>query len=208
MARSMGFKARRIRRSADDARELILEAAEAQLTRQGPDSLRLVQLADQLGISHPTILHHFGSREGLVCAVVERTAQRLESQIFASLRGELDEGNAVAMLERVFRALADQGHARLLVWLYLTGEPAGDPIGYGARMRHIADTVHAMRKAGGSSADPEDTLFTVLLAGLALFGNAIAGAPLRRSAGLDNTGDANARFLAWFARLLREHLEK
>lgn len=203
----MGFKAR-VRRSAEEARELILDAAEAQLIRHGPDSLRLVQLADELGISHPAILHHFGSREGLVRAVLQRTAQRLEAQIFTTLRGELDEGNAVSLLAEIFRALADEGHARLLVWLYLTGEPAGDPVGYGARMRHIADLVHALRKSHGSKADPEDTLFTVLLAGLALFGNAVAGGPLRRSAGLESDPDANARFLAFLARVLREHLDR
>ena len=204
---AMGFKGR-VRRSADEARELILDAAEAQLTRHGPDALRLVQLAEELGISHPAILHHFGSREGLVRAVVLRTAERLESQVFASLRGNLDdEQNAVALLERVFRALTDEGHARLLVWLYLSGHTA-DPVGYGQKMRHIADAMHALRRVHKPDADPEDTLFTVLLAGIALFGNAIAGAPLRASAGLGDDPGANGRFLAWMTRLLRAHLER
>lgn len=203
----MGFKGR-VRRSADEARELILDAAEAQLTRHGPDALRLVQLAEELGISHPAILHHFGSREGLVRAVVLRTAERLESQVFASLRGNLDdEENAVALLERIFRALSDEGHARLLVWLYLSGHTA-DPVGYGQKMRHIADAIHALRRLHKPDAGSEDTLFTVLLAGIALFGNAIAGAPLRASAGLRDDPGANGRFLAWMTRLLRGHLER
>jgi hypothetical protein len=68
--------------------------------------------------------------------------------------------------------------------------------------------VHRLRRARGVTADPEDTLFTVLLAGLALFGNAIAGEPLRASAGLADDPSANPRFLAWLARLLRDHLER
>ena len=60
-----------MRRSATQARELILEAAESQLSRFGPDSLRLKQLAADVGMSHPAILHHFGSRDGLVRAVVD-----------------------------------------------------------------------------------------------------------------------------------------
>jgi AcrR family transcriptional regulator len=195
----------RIRRTAVEARELILDAAEIQLTAHGPDSLRLVQLAADVGMSHPAILHHFGSREGLVRAVVERTARRLEAQIFDALRGPLDENNAVNLLARLFSVLADQGHARLLVWLYLSGHT--DPIGYGARMREIARTVHGLRRGRGIDAPEEDTLFTVLLAGIALFGDAIAGAPLRRSAGLGTDPEANARFLAWLARLLRDHLD-
>ena len=195
----------RIRRTAEEARELILDAAEAQLTRHGPDSLRLVQLAAEVGMSHPAILHHFGSREGLVAAVVKRTASRLEAQVLQSLHGNLAEADAVSLIRRLFSVLADEGHARLLVWLYLSGQP--DPIGYGARMREIARTVHQIRRARGSDADEEDTLFTVLLAGLALFGDAIAGAPLRQSAGLGDDPEANARFLAWLARLLRAHLD-
>jgi AcrR family transcriptional regulator len=203
----MGFKGR-VRRSADEARELILDAAEAQLIKHGPDSLRLVQLAEELGVSHPAILHHFGSREGLVRAVVQRTAERLESQVFASLRGDLDdEKNAVALLEQLFRALADEGHARLLLWLYLSGHTT-DPVGYGKKVRHIADAIHALRRLHKPDAGSEDTLFTVLLAGIALFGNAIAGGPLRASAGLGDDPDANARFLTWLARLLRGHLER
>lgn len=209
MAGSMAAKPRkppRIRRSAEDARELILDAAEAQLIAHGPESLRLVPLAKALGISHPAILHHFGSRGGLVRAVVQRTAHRIETQIFESLHGKLAEEDAVSLLARLFRVLADEGHARMLIWLYLDGQ--ADPIGYGARMREIAGTVHELRKAHGVAADREDTLFTVLLAGLALFGNAIAGEPLRASAGIADDPDANPRFLAWLARLLRDHLER
>jgi hypothetical protein len=137
---------------------------------------------------------------------VQRTARRLEAQILVSLQGPLEEGDAIGLMSRLFRVVGDEGHARQLVWLFLSGEK--DPIGYGARMREIARIVHKMRKARGVTADPEDTLFTVLLAGLALFGNAIAGEPLRASAGLGDDADANPRFIAWLARLLRAHLER
>lgn len=204
---------RRTRRTAEEARELILDAAEAQLVKHGPDSLRLVQLAEEVGLSHPAILHHFGNREGLVRAVVERAMGRLEGQIVESLRaGDLHEGADAALLARVFRVLADEGHARLMVWLSLSGAITRDPIGPGRKLELIAGTIHELRRGRGVAADLEDTTFTVLLASYALLGNAIAGVPLRRGAGLaddDETGArVNARFLAWFARLLREHLER
>jgi AcrR family transcriptional regulator len=197
------MRRKRTRRSAEEARELILDAAEAQLARGGPESLRLVQLAETIGMSHPSILHHFGSRDGLVRAVVQRTARRIEAQILVALQSQEDP---VSLFTRLFRTLSEEGHARQLVWLYLSGQK--DPVGYGARMRDIAGTVHKLRRGAGVAAPPEDTLFTVLLAGLALFGNAIAGEPLRRSAGLGDDPDANGRFLAWLARLLRAHLEQ
>jgi AcrR family transcriptional regulator len=204
---------KRTRRSAEEARGIILDAAEAQLVRHGPDSLRLVQLAEEIGISHPAILHHFGSREGLVKAVVERSMQRLEAQIVSSLQGDLGQGADENLLAGVFRVLADEGHARMMVWLALSGALTRDPIGPGRNLKLIAATIHKLRRGRGVDADPEDTTFTVLLAAFALLGNAIAGVPLRRGAGMaaadDETGArANARFLAWFARLLRDHLER
>ena len=200
---------KRVRRTALEARELILDAAEKQLVAHGPDSLRLVQLAKEVGISHPAILHHFGSRDGLVHAVVERTGKRIEQTVMESLRGSLAEGDAVELFQHLFRVLADQGHARMLVWLHLQGQAGSDdPIGYGARIREIADIVHGMRRARGVHADLEDTRFTVLLAAVALFGNAIAGPKLRKSAQLGDEARANKRFLAWLAKLLRNHLEQ
>ena len=60
------------------------------------------------------------------------------------------------------------------------------------------------RRQNGVEPPFEDTLFTVLLAGLTLFGNAIAGDAMRTSAGLDR--DASERFIAWLGRLLHNYL--
>jgi len=208
----MAARTKKPRRSAEEARELILDAAEGQLVRSGPDALRLVQLAEEVGLSHPAILHHFGSREGLVQAVVERVAHRLETQVITSLRGHVGDDTGEALLSSIFRALADEGHARLMVWLYLTGTGAREPLGPGKNLKPIAQAIHQMRRARGIAADAEDTTFTVLLAAFALLGNAIAGVPLRRGAGLADDAETgakvNARFLAWLAQLLRDHLER
>ena len=59
-------KGPRTRRTADEARRLILDAAERQLAEVGPAGLRLQEVAKEVGVSHPTVLHHFGSREELV----------------------------------------------------------------------------------------------------------------------------------------------
>ena len=64
----------RTRRSAPEARRAILEAAEKRLREGGPEAVRLQDLARDLGVSHPAILHHFGSREKLIRAVM-RDAQ-------------------------------------------------------------------------------------------------------------------------------------
>src|SRR5689334_19709953 len=102
-------------------REKILEAAERHFAESGPAGIRLQEIAADVGVSHPAILHHFKSRAGLVEAVVERAVAKLQDDLvraFAEAAGQPAPDGA-AMLERVFETMADQGQARLLAWLLL-----------------------------------------------------------------------------------------
>jgi hypothetical protein len=99
----------------------------------------------------------------------------------------------------------------MLAWLALSG-PA-EPGGRGAPRRllgAIAELVHARR--GASSAGPgepsgyDDTRFTVMLAALALLGDALLGDAIRSSIGLGDDPDSARRFRVWLARLLVGHL--
>src|SRR5690348_13541122 len=99
----------RVRRTAEEARARILDAAEVQLRERGPDGLRLADLAAQVGVSHPAILHHFGSRTGLVQAVLERAAQRMGTQIVAALAHDAGPASGAVLLDRAFRVLGDPG---------------------------------------------------------------------------------------------------
>ena len=205
----MGGKPR-IRRTAQAAREVILDAAETRMKDHGLAALRLVSLAGDIGMSHSSILHHFGSRDGLVRAVVQRTATRMEQDVFTALEGPVDENAAATILERLFHALGQDGHARLMMQLFLSNEPHGvDRLNYGTRLRHIAVAVHRTRRARDRGDEPtfEDTLFTVMLTALSMFGDAIAGPALRSSASLADDPEADRRFIAWLAKLLHNHLD-
>ncbi|HEX6839463.1 MAG TPA: helix-turn-helix domain-containing protein [Polyangia bacterium] len=201
----------RHRRSAEEARREILDAAERRLAAAGPAAVRLQDVAADVGVSHPAVLHHFGSREALVRAVVDRAVRRLEAALIESLQaagGAPPDG--AALLERVFATLADGGHARLMAWLLLSGQEAIDVHAARASWRAIVDATHAMRPRGGGSgaAAREDTLFAVMLAALATFGQAIAGDAVLAMAGLPRDADAAPRFRRWLAALLAEHLER
>jgi len=138
--------------------------------------------------------------------VVQRTAHRLRDELVATMSrvtpAELDEGLAISLVERIVHALNDTGHARLLVWLHLIGaEDDLESIEYGELLCNLARVIHSVRERRDPSQKPswDDTLFTVQLAALALFGNAVAGAKLRESA-----GGSEDEFIAWFAKLLHE----
>src|SRR5262245_25119917 len=73
----------RSRFSADEARSLIIAAAGKRLREVGPQGLRLEEIARDVGLSHPTVLHHFGSRDGLLAAVSAHELQSLERELLA-----------------------------------------------------------------------------------------------------------------------------
>jgi len=80
--------AKRIRRTPEEARGLILDAAEACMAKAGPAGLRLQEVAEIAGVSHPTILHHFESREGLVRAVHLRSLAHLRDTLAEAMTGQ------------------------------------------------------------------------------------------------------------------------
>jgi len=114
-SRSKSKPEKRVRRSADDARTEILDVAERRMLRVGPDGIRLQQIAQAIGVSHPALLHHFGTREELVEAVVQRALNHLETDLVRLLAQSSTEGaEAVfAAIEHVFSALVRERAADL-----------------------------------------------------------------------------------------------
>lgn len=194
----------RRRRTAEQARREILDAAEKQLSRAGPDSIRLQDVARDVGVSHPTVLHHFGSRDELVRAVVERAFETLQSELVGAFQmTEIHERETLTLLNRVSHTLGERGFARLLAWLVLTNEPAKATI---APIRVVAEAAHANRRRRGSKASGfEDTLFLTMLGALVIFADALVGERLRESAGLSSDPGAPQRFRSWLAKLIIEH---
>lgn len=58
------------RTSKSDLRERIIEAAWAQITREGAPALSLRAIARDLGIAAPSIYNHFADRDALVTALI------------------------------------------------------------------------------------------------------------------------------------------
>ena len=212
-------RAKRIRRPAEEARRLILDAAEERLARQGPEGIRLQDIARDVGISHPAILHHFESRDGLVRALVARATAQLHEKLLTVLEQEhpakdteaerAADADARMLINDTFEALSDRGSARLLSWLMLTGRGAGMEK-TGTMLTEITDRLHDQRteaatQKGETEPSYEDTLFMAILTANAAFGEGIVGSYFMRAAGLHDDPDAVKRFRAWFAKLLANH---
>jgi AcrR family transcriptional regulator len=201
---------RRVRRSAEEAQRLILDAAEKRLREGGPEAIRLQDIAADVGISHPAILHHFASRDGLTQALERRAMARLEAELVEAISSQPARGDAVVdLIERAFATLGDAGHARMLAWRVLQVAPA-EPRVDQKLLRGLADLVHGKRVAlakseGRAAPSAQDSEFAVRLAAAAMLGDGIFAPFLDASFGRANDPARQRRFREWFARLLASH---
>jgi AcrR family transcriptional regulator len=194
---------KRTRLPAEQAKKLILDAAERHLAAHGPDGIRLKDLAAELGISHPAILHHFGSRDGLVRAVVTKTSADFEREMIAVITQETDEEDRTARaINGLFELLADRNFARTSIWLQLSSDEDSDPTDHGQQVKRFADVVHALRlQKCDFTPTYQDTLFTIAMASFAIFGASIAPDSVAK-AGVDPK-----QFREWFTKLILRQLE-
>src|SRR5580704_3000312 len=103
--RAMTETQKRVRRTPEGARRLILDTAQRLIARTGPEGLRLQDIAAAAGISHPLILHHFGSRAGLVRALARQATAALRDRLIAAM-GEPDY-SLEEQIDRVFDAFRE-----------------------------------------------------------------------------------------------------
>src|SRR6202011_5672339 len=114
-------RVKRLRRTPEKARGLILGTAQSLIGSTGPEGLRLQDIAAAAGISHSLILHHFGSREGLVRALTQQAAAEVRDELVAAVGSS--EYSVEQLLDRVFGTFRD-GLAQRLAWL-ATVDPCG-----------------------------------------------------------------------------------
>jgi AcrR family transcriptional regulator len=190
---------KRIRRTPEEAQRLILDAAEATMAKAGPAGLRLQDVAEAAGVSHPTILHHFESREGLVRAVHLRSLAQLRETLTEAITGPEAARQPVAATFTAFR----EGLAQRMLWMLQSGPPpAGSALPI---FDEMVGHVHAIRlrlAAPGQTVDIEDSRAMVHLTVVAAFGDAVIGQRMRRQPTPEADAEGAKRFADWFARLL------
>src|SRR5690242_21904669 len=80
------IRERRRRRSPEQARVELLDAAERVFAKANPRAVGLKQVAREAGVSHALITHYFGTYAGLVEATLERRVRALRQRILDKLR--------------------------------------------------------------------------------------------------------------------------
>ena len=118
----------------------ILEAATSHVLSHGVGSLSLRRLAEAVGVSHATLLHHFSRREVLVAEIVDAAiAGALNQPDLAEKRGR------EPLRELWERSRSPQGAAYVKLFIELTGIAAyGDAVVRDAVSRSMRERVRTM----------------------------------------------------------------
>jgi AcrR family transcriptional regulator len=122
------------------SREVVLDVAERLMAEHGFEAATVARLVDEAGIPPSSIYHYFGSKEGVLLAVMERGAKRF----FADLPVVTERaGPAAAHLRLVVSTAAEtlERHPdflRLLVVMATQPPTAGDG--------HVHTVVNRIRK--------------------------------------------------------------
>jgi len=184
---------RRRRRTPEEARQEAIMCARARLLTGGPDAVTLKAVADDIGVTHTNLIHHFGSAAGLQSALMGSMVADLAQALDAAIaRLRTDEGAPLELVNAVFDAFAEGGAGKLAAWIVLKGDLSElEPV-----RNAVTGLVHAIQDKLG---DPDGQAHTripsaVLFIALSAFGEALIGPPLRDM--LDQDEDASRQVIA------------
>jgi AcrR family transcriptional regulator len=194
---------RRTRRSPEDAKLRILEAAEARLAEGGPDAVRVQTLATELGVTDAAIYHHFESRAGLLDALARFGARRLRTAMEEVVAGhDVRDRDVAALVELAIDTFERRGYARLMLWLGEAGIATDRGSGMLEAVVRAFETARPKgRKTAATSPEPRyiAALMAMVCAAEPLFGDMS-----RRSVGLPSGRAATQRFRNWFAATIAD----
>jgi TetR/AcrR family transcriptional regulator, repressor for neighboring sulfatase len=199
---------RRVRRQPDEVRTAALESARKLLLSQGPDAITLKAVAEDLGMTHTNLIHHFGSAEGLQSTLMREMVSNLTNTMEGAVaRYRSGAGDVPEFVDIVFDAFDKSGAGRLIAWLMVSGNAKlFAPVGEVVRtfIAHIEAGAHvdAAHAADLHRRFTTSMLFMVITA----FGDAIIGDEMCRMLGRerDAVRDIARNFLPQLSPLVQE----
>jgi len=186
----------RKRRSPEEAKSAVLAAAQSRLTRFGLDGLNIAMVASDAGISHGTLLHHFGSAEGMRHSLIRRMTQDMLEEIVTALQDDLPPGQ---LLQRLFHSLSGDNRSKLIAWRYLDPGTPQTLASDHAELFSELIRIYAEGLPGGEAQARK----VVMLVTSAAVGAAVAGDMLPRYIGMQES-DLDA-FPVWLCELIERN---
>jgi AcrR family transcriptional regulator len=163
---------------------LILDAAERLLAEGGVAAVQVRAIATLVGMTDAGINHHFGTRDGLLEALLRHGGRKIRAGVAEVLDAWLGRGADLGELVEALAAFYRRGYGELAVALHAAGwRDRGSGM-----LAPVVDALHALR-ADAADVPIEDTRLAVAALHQALATESGYGPAFRRSAGL--TGRAS-----------------
>lgn len=173
----------RIRRTPEQARTVILQAATMRLEKYGIRGLNIKDVAKDTGINHGTLLHHFGSADGMRAALLTNLSEQLIDDMAKILNSGVEPNQLIVEL---FRLMSHSGQIKLLAWRALEEFETDEVVGIGSErsvglLREIVEGVADKLQTG----DAELARNLIFLAVSSAIGWGICGANFKSALGMN-----------------------
>ena len=111
----------RKRRAPEEAKALLLDAAERLFFERGPDAVGLRDVAREAGVSHGLITHYFKTYEGLVESVLGRRTARIAERVVTRFAEMQQAPSANELVDLLLAIVSEPIHLKLVAWAMLSG---------------------------------------------------------------------------------------
>lgn len=171
------------------------------MTQHGANGLKLTEIAEDVGITHPLILHYFGSKQGLIDALIAHIGRELGAEIASFVPWQPAEDTEQSpKVEAAFRVLSDRGFGRLIGWSLQQHDSKVSEI-VAQIVTAVIDSMVQARVSQGEEADEQwlrELRYWVCLTVLAAIGESVAApvVPMEK--------DERPAFRRWLGGLISE----
>jgi AcrR family transcriptional regulator len=200
----------RKRRAPEEAKTLLLDAAERLFAERGPDAVGLRDVARQAGVSHGLITHYFKTYEGLVEAVFARRTERIAERVVTKFAEMHEAPSSAALVDLMLSIASEPVHLRLVAWAMLSGRALqSDFIAGRARsLQPIAEAIHKAatseaKRRGTRAPSRDDVDYALLLMLGAAYGWGLGKMPFLGALGRKATARTDHEVLARLTTMVR-----
>lgn len=176
-------RTRPTRRTGDQTRQQILDAAERLFARFTPSEVGLQRVAAEAGVSHALITHYFQTYDGMVRATLDRRLDFARQHAVQRFLEAGAIGSEFPLLEALLDLCDDGVTVRLLAWSVLTSDDTGrERLATGGNGLHfVVDAVLAKLKSLRIHIPRGEVEFSVfatvsMVLGMTLFGPSVSQA--------------------------------
>lgn len=193
---------KRVRRTPEEAKALILASAKALIVEQGPE-LRLKDVARHAGVSHALVTHYFGTIGALVETAFAEHVRENRRRFIEKLAdvGPATLGSVGPLIDQLFTNIAGPLQGRLLAWSLLSGRLDHEDFlpGREQGLRIVADALEARADEAGAPLGLDRERFEMLLIMVvsSAIGYSVGREALWKSVGRASDESRNARYLAF-----------